>query len=204
MLDQFFQVAGLEGVEVSLEVGAGGLGSGADGHGLAVEVVGRGTGLVDVGAEVVVAGDQETDAVRTTVVALGAGLHLVAHAADEAVDGQRGIATEAVGEAFCSHVLAEKSGVGGQTCDGNPAVVVDGDDLLLVGGQFGRGSLQSDQDSMSAVFQSDSGRSLFDGLHGVFHLVDAALRTPDSNIVVILVSKHFLKLTETTINKLKQ
>ena len=87
MLDKLVQRACLELAEVLLKVGAGGLRAGADGHRLALVVVGRRTGLIEVSAQVVVASDEQADAEGPATIALRGNLRLGADLGDEARDG---------------------------------------------------------------------------------------------------------------------
>ncbi|PRD26023.1 UNVERIFIED_CONTAM: hypothetical protein NCL1_39244 [Trichonephila clavipes] len=46
---------------------------------------------------------------------------------------------------------------------------------------------------MTTVLQSHCCRTLLNSFHSIFHLMKTSLRTPDSNIIVILVTEHIDK-----------
>ncbi len=68
-------------------------------------------------------------------------------------------------------------------------MVVDGKNLLLVGCQVGRSTLQGDEDGVRLALETDGRGALFDGFHGVLDLVQTPERAPGGDIVVVLVTE---------------
>ena len=137
----------------------------------------------------VIAGHEQSDAVRTPVVTLCADLELVAQVGNQSGDWEGFVMSVTVVEALGPHVAAEESGICSQAGNGHSHVSVNRDDLFLVGRQLRSGSFQCNNDCMGAAFEANGCRSLFDSLHGIFHLVDPSLRTPDSHVIVVLVTE---------------
>lgn len=86
-----------------------------------------------------------------------------------------------------AHCVASVSGVGGdslpqhtgvacQPSDSDTDVVVDLDQLLLVGCELARRALEREEDGVGFGPQSDGGGALLHGLEGVLDLVELALR----------------------------
>ena len=82
------------------------------------------------------AGDKETHTVGPLAVVLGVGLCAVADTGDEAFEGDGAAVGEAGGERLLLHEVGEDAGVGGEACQRETEVLVDGDDFLLVGGEL--------------------------------------------------------------------
>lgn len=189
VLDQLLLGAISERIQMLLQIGPGTLRPRSDRHGLAAKVVGARLHLVDVRSLIIVAGNQQANAERASVVALRARLHLVADVHDQPGHRIHGVVGELVVQTLLAHVAAQHTRIGRDASDRDAQMRVDGDDFLLVRRQFGRGSLQSNQDGMIASLEANSGRAQLHGLHGVFDLMQSALRAPHGHIAVVLVAK---------------
>ena len=136
MPDQLLPTAGLELVQVPLEIGPGHLAARADAarH----HLVGHAAGLEleEVGPRGVDAGDQEADAVRPLAVLLGVDLSAVADAGRDLGELHGAVVGEAGGERLLFHEVGEDAGVGGEAGERDAVVGVDFDDLFLIGRQF--------------------------------------------------------------------
>lgn len=89
---------------------------------------------------------------------------------DESTNGKGGFVGVVVVDAFGSKVTGEDAAVGGEAGNGDADVVVDLEDLLLVGGEFGVSLVDACQHDVGFGSEADSGGTLFDCLHGVLHL----------------------------------
>ena len=87
-------------------------------------------------ARLVDAGDQQADAVWPLAVVLRVGLRAVGDGVDGAGDGEGAPVGQARGEGLRFQEVGEHAGVGGEAREADADVGVDGDDLLLVGGEF--------------------------------------------------------------------
>ncbi len=67
---------------------------------------------------------------------LGVGLCAVADGGDESFEGDCSAIGEAGGEGLLLHEVGEDAGVGGEARKGEAEVLVDGNNFLLVGGEF--------------------------------------------------------------------
>lgn len=67
---------------------------------------------------------------------LGVGLGTVTDRGDDSFEGDGAAVGEARGEGLLLHVVGEDAGIGGEAGESDAQVLVDGDDLLLVGGEF--------------------------------------------------------------------
>lgn len=56
-------------------------------------------------------------------------------------------------------------------------------------------NLQGQEDYVSVGPETDRGRTLLDGLEGVFNLVEATLWRPGRDIVVVLVAELFVDIS---------
>ena len=92
-------------------------------------------------------------------------------------------------ETLVAHVAAENARVGRETSDADAEMIVDGHDLLLMGAELGRGSLERNQDHVCLRLDAHRGRALLHRFHGVLDLIDTTLRTPHAHVTVILISK---------------
>lgn len=80
--------------------------------------------------------DEEADTIRALAVVLGVCLGALADGGDDALEGDGAAVGEARGEGLLLHEVGEDASVGGQASEGDAEVFVDGDDFLLVGGEF--------------------------------------------------------------------
>ena len=150
-----------DGLSVVLfQVRAAGLGPGANGRRVVLVDVSGGAGLVEVGTGLVVAGDEEADAVRPADVGLGGALVAVGQVGHEAAGGHVGAVDVLVVEALGAHPLGQRAGVGGEAGDAHAHVGVDLQNFLLVGGEFGYRPLEGTDDGVRGGPDSDAGRSL--------------------------------------------
>jgi hypothetical protein len=92
--------------------------------------------LKEMRTRFVYACDQKTNAVGSLAVVLGIGLGAVADGGDEAFEGEGAAVDEARREGLLFHEVGEDAGVGGEAGEGEADVFVDGDDFLLVRGEF--------------------------------------------------------------------
>ena len=187
MSDQSVDVAVQKLVQALFQISPGRLRPGADGHGFAVVKVGGRTDLVDVRADVVAASHHEAHAVRTLVVTLDAQLHFVTQIGNQSTEPERRVVVESRVQTLGSHPTTQAFGVSGQSGDGHAQVAVQGRDFLLVSGQLRRSSFQSHENGVRLALEAHGGRALLDGLHGVFHLMEAALRRPSGHVAIVLV-----------------
>jgi hypothetical protein len=86
----------------------------------------------------IVASHEESDAVRPPAILLGVDLGPVGDAADDALDGDGAAVEHAFAHGLLTHEVGQDSRVRGEAGDGDPDVVVDADQLLLVGRQLAR------------------------------------------------------------------
>lgn len=82
------------------------------------------------------AGNQKTDSVGPLAVVLRVGLRAVANCRDETFDWDCSAVGKAAGERLLFHEVGQDAGVGGEAGEGEAQVLVDGDYLFLVGGEF--------------------------------------------------------------------
>jgi hypothetical protein len=80
--------------------------------------------------------NEQADAVRTLAVVLRVSLGPVADGGYEALEGDGAAVGEARGQGLLFHEVGEDASVGGEAGEGEAEVFVDGDDFLLVGGEF--------------------------------------------------------------------
>jgi len=178
-----------ERAQVTLQIGACTLRARSNRIGLAIEK-GRGwRDLIDMRPLLIVAGDQQTHAIRTAIVALSGGLHLVTQVRDQSGDRIGRVVRVLVVEALGTQVPAKDTGIRRDPSNGNAQVIVNGDYLALGGRQLRGGLAQGNEHSGFSIFQAHSCGSKFHGLHCVLHLVEASLRTPHRNIAIVLVAK---------------
>ena len=142
------------------QVGPAGLGPGTDGRGVVLVDVAGGAGLIEVGSGLVVAGDEEADAVRSADVGLGGALVAVGQVGHEPAGGHVGPVDVLVVEAFRAHPLGQSAGVGGEAGDADADVGVDLQYLLLVGRQLGDRPLEGADDGVGRGADADARRSL--------------------------------------------
>jgi hypothetical protein len=67
---------------------------------------------------------------------LGIHLRTLADQVDQVPDGHVAAVGEPVGQALLLHEVGEDAGVAGEAGDGDADMLVDGEELLLVGGEF--------------------------------------------------------------------
>lgn len=119
-----------------LQLGLGALAAGADGLGVVAVEGAAGLGVVELGAVLVVAGDEEGDAegaAHDALLAVGALAEAQGEVADglgAALDAQVLVVVERVALALDARVLDHAAGVGLQARHGAPDVAVDLYDLL--------------------------------------------------------------------------
>merc|ERR1740128_970146 len=94
------------------------------------------------------------------------------------------------------HPPGDGASISGEAGDGDSHMVINREDLLLVGGEVARGSLEGDQHGVSVGLQGHGGGTLLYGLHGVFNLMQTPLGAPNGHIAVILIPEHYRKLTK--------
>ena len=136
MGDELIAGAGLDLVQMALEVRAGHLGTGPDGAGEHLVDHARGLEFEQVRAGFVDAGDQQADAVRPLAVLLGVCLGAIGDLGHDAVNGDGSAVCHSRAERLLLHEVGDHPGVGGQAGDGNAHVGVDFDDLLLIRGEL--------------------------------------------------------------------
>jgi hypothetical protein len=89
-----------------------------------------------VRARLVDAGNEEPDAVGALTVVLRVGLCAVANRGHQALQRDGAAVGEAGGERLLFHEVGEDACIGGEAGEGEADMFVDGDDFLLVGGEF--------------------------------------------------------------------
>lgn len=109
---------------------------------------------------------------------------------NEAADGKRRFVGVVVVDAFGSHVAGENTAVGRETGNGDTDVVVDLEDLLLVGGELGIGLVDAGQHDVGLGSEPNRRRALLDGFHGVLHLEQPPGGAPCRHVRVVLVPEH--------------
>ena len=110
---------------------------------------------------------------------------------DEASHGERRLIGEGVVDSLRSHITREDTAIGGEPSDRDAYVVIDFEDLLLVGGELGLGLVDAGEDDMGARSEPDGGGALLDCFHGVLHLEETACWAPCRHICVVLIPEHF-------------
>lgn len=108
----------------------------------------------------------------------------------ETTNGKRRLIGKAVIDALVAHVPGEHAAVGGEASNGDAYVVVDLENLLLVGRELGAGLVDACQDDVGLGSEADRGRALLHRLHRVLHLKEPPGRAPGSHIGVVLVPEH--------------
>lgn len=88
-----------------------------------------------------------------------------------------------------AHPSTQSFGIGRQSGKGHAHVIVNGQNLLLVGGQLGGAALEGHQHGVMGVLESDRGRALLDGLHGVLHLMQTSLGRPSRHVAIVLITE---------------
>ena len=76
------------------------------------------------------------------------------------------------------HPPGDGASISGEAGDGDSHMVIDGEDLLLVGGEVARGSLEGDQHGVSVRLQGHGGGALLHSLHGVLNLEKVSRKNP--------------------------
>lgn len=103
------------------------------------------------------AGDQEPDAVGSLAVMLGVCLRAVADAGGDLRERNGAAVGEAGGEGLLFHEVGEDARVGGEAGEGDAVVRVDGNNLLLVGGEFFGVALEANGVSSLAIGEDERG-----------------------------------------------
>jgi len=93
-------------------------------------------------------------------------------------------------DALRSHVPRQHTTVGSETGHGDPDVIVNLEQLLLVSRELGGSLVHRGQHHMRPGSQPYGRTALLDSLHGVFHLMQAPRGAPCGHIRVVLVPKH--------------
>lgn len=93
-------------------------------------------------------------------------------------------------DALVAEVAGKNTAVRGETGDGHADVVVNLEDLALMGGEVGGGLVDGGEDDVGGGAKADGGGPLLDGLHGVLHLEQTPRRAPSRHVRVVLVPKH--------------
>ena len=86
--------------------------------------------------------------------------------------------------------MTEYSCVSDESTDGDADVLVDAEQLLLIGRQLAAGALEGGDDDPFGRPQSHTAAALLHRLHRVLHLVQPTSRTERRHVRVILIAKH--------------
>ena len=121
------------------------------------------------------ANDKESYTIGSLSVVHGVVLSAVCERVDDSADGERARVDETGGEGELSHVSGKDTGIGSETGETDSHVVVDSEHLLLVAGEFGRGSFKGDEDSMCVAAEADDGGSLLYCFKCIFDLMKSTL-----------------------------
>lgn len=191
--NELAEIAVLEWVQVLLQVCTSWLRSCTDGHCLAVIVVGAWTCLIEFRSRVVVAGDEKSNTVWSSIVALRAHLKLQAKQVNESTDWIVAIVRVLMIDALLTHVTAQNTSVSGDASHWDADMIVHLQDLLLMRWQLGCCTFECDQHGIVGRLESNSCWAKLDGFHGVLDLMDASLRTPDGHIAIVLIAKLKVK-----------
>lgn len=191
--NELAEIAVLEWVQVLLQVCTSRLRSCTDGHCLAVIVVGAWACLIEFRSRVVVAGDEKSNTVWSSIVALRAHLKLQAKQVNESTDWIVAIVRVLMIDALLTHVAAQDASVGGDASHWDADMIVYLQDLLLMRWQLRCCTFECDQHSIVGRLESNSCWAELDSLHGVLDLMDASLRTPDGHIAIVLIAKLKVK-----------
>ena len=137
--------------------------------------------------------NQESDTVGPTPVVLSVDLSFVSDRVNDSVDRDGAVVEEAGGHGLLAHKVGEDSSIGGEAGEGNTEMCVDTDDLLLIGAELFRVSLddminsrrcvlavppylESYQDGMCLADETYGSGSLLYGFQGILDLEDTTLR----------------------------
>lgn len=164
-----------------LQLSLSALGAGTDGLGVVTVKGAAGLGVEELGAVLVVAGNQEGDtkgAGHDGLLALGTLTEAegqVANGLGARLDAEGLVVVEGVGLGLDAGVLDHGTGIGLQTAHSASDVAVDLDNLLDGGGlQEGRGyALLDTEDDTLGGGNTDGRGAELDGLEGVFDLEEA-------------------------------
>lgn len=117
-------------------------------------------------------------------------LSLIGELNNKSADGKGRFVGVVVVDTFGSHVSGENTAVGGETGNGDADVVINLEDLLLVGRELGIGLVDAGQHNVGLGSEPYRRRALLHGLHGVLHLEQPPRGAPCRHIGVVLVSEH--------------
>ena len=93
-------------------------------------------------------------------------------------------------DALCAHVLREHARVSNKAGDGDAHMVVNLEDLLLVGRELAARALQRRHDRVFIRSEPDRCAALLYGLESILDLVNAPGRRPGGAIGVVLIAEH--------------
>ena len=93
-------------------------------------------------------------------------------------------------DALCPHVLREHARVGNKAGDGDADMIVNLEDLLLVGRELAARALQRRHDRVFIRSKPDRCAALLHCLESVLNLVDAPGWRPGGAIGVVLIAEH--------------
>ena len=93
-------------------------------------------------------------------------------------------------DALCPHVLREHARVGNKAGDGDTNMIVNLEDLLLVGRELAARALQRRHDRVFIRSKPDRCAALLHCLESVLNLVDAPGWRPGGAIGVVLIAEH--------------
>ena len=93
-------------------------------------------------------------------------------------------------DALCPHVLREHARVGNKAGDGDADMIVNLEDLLLVGRELAARALQRRHDRVFIRSKPDRCAALLYCLESVLNLVDAPGWRPGGAIGVVLIAEH--------------
>jgi hypothetical protein len=93
-------------------------------------------------------------------------------------------------DALCPHVLREHARVGNKAGDGDADMIINLEDLLLVGRELAARAFQRRHDRVFIRSEPDRCAALLYCLKSILNLVDAPGRRPGGAIGVVLIAEH--------------
>mmetsp|Transcript_9986 Transcript_9986/g.18569 ORF Transcript_9986/g.18569 Transcript_9986/m.18569 type:complete len:202 (+) Transcript_9986:471-1076(+) len=152
--------------------------------------ISRRTRLIDMRSVLIERRHQQPHSIRPPDIRLRRPLMPIRQIRHQPPGGQGRPVHVLVIQTLVPHPLGQSPRIGRETGDADADVVVDVEDLLLVGGEFGDGAFEGADDGVGGGAEGDAGGALFDGFHGVFDLEEAAFGGPDGDVGVVLVAEH--------------
>jgi len=93
-------------------------------------------------------------------------------------------------DAFGAHIAGKNTTISSKSSNGDADVVIDLEDLALMGGELGLGLVYAGQDDVGFGSEANCSRALIHCFHGILHLEQPPRRAPRRHVCVVLVPEH--------------